>query len=244
LELLRLTKGDAREWARRYLGRHPLLFYNYYRMRPGYRNLLVDRRTQIVIEGFPRSGNTFAVVAFQQAQRERLRVAHHLHMPAQVIRAAQWGIPTLLLARKPTDAALSWVIREPGLPIRQALKHYVSFYEKAAEYREALVVGFFEEVTRDYGRVLERVNAKFGTEFSCFVHSEENVKSVFDHIEEVHRSRRGGRLDEKVITHPSAVKARLKDSLKRELEAPEVRKLIARAEAVYESLRPIEGRVL
>ena len=102
----------------------------------------MDRRTQIVIEGFPRSGNTFAVVAFQHAQRESVRIAHHLHMPAQVMRAAQWDIPTLLLARKPTDAALSWVIREPGVPIRQALKHYVSFYEKAAEYRDALVVGF------------------------------------------------------------------------------------------------------
>jgi hypothetical protein len=101
----------------------------------------VDRRTQIVIEGFPRSGNTFAVAAFQQAQRESVRVAHHLHMPAQVIRAAQWSIPIFLLARKPTDAALSWVIRGPGVPIRQTLKHYVSFYEKAAEYRHSLVRG-------------------------------------------------------------------------------------------------------
>jgi hypothetical protein len=242
LEVLRLTKGDAKEWARRYIGRRPFLFYNFYRLRPSYRHLLVDRRTQIVIEGFPRSGNTFAVVAFRQAQPESVRVAHHLHMPAQLMRAAKWGIPTLLLARKPTDAALSWVIREPGVPIRQALKHYVAFYEKAAEYQDALVVGFFEEVTRDYGAVLERVNAKFGTEFSTFVHSEENVKSVFDHIEEVHRARRGGRLDAKQIAHPSAVKARLKDSLRKELEASEVKKLTARAEAVYDSIGPMEDR--
>jgi hypothetical protein len=235
-----VTKGDAREWARRYVGRHPLLFYNFYRLKPGYRDLLVDRKTQIVIEGFPRSGNTFSVVAFEQAQRESVRVAHHLHMPAQVIRAARWGIPILLLARKPTDAALSWVVREPWVPIRQALRHYISFYEKAAEYRDSLVVGFFEEVTRDYGTVLERVNAKFGTGFSSFVHSEDNVRCVFDRIEEMHRAKRGGRLDEKVIAHPSAVKARLKDALKKELEAPEVRKLTARAEAVYDSLGPTE----
>ena len=235
-------KGKMSEQVRRYVGEHPFLFFNFYRLRPRYRNLLVDRTTQLVIEGFPRSGNTFAVVAFEQAQRESVRVAHHLHMPAQVIRAARWGIPTLLLARKPTDAALSWVIREPGVPIRQALKHYVSFYEKAAEYRDALVVGFFEEVTRDYGAVLERVNAKFGTGFSCFVHSEDNVRCVFDRIEELHRAKRGGRLDEKQIAHPSAVKAGLKDALKKELEALEVRKLTARAEAVYDSFGPIEGR--
>ena len=234
-----MTKDDAREWARRYVGRRPFLFYNFYRLRPNYRDLLVDRRTQIVIEGIPRSGNTFAVVAFEQAQRESVRIAHHLHMPAQVIRAAQWRIPTLLLVRKPKDAVLSWVIREPGVPIRQALKHYISFYEKAAEYRDALVEGFFEEVTRDYGAVVERVNAKFGTEFSSFVHSEDNVKRVFDRIEELHRARRGGRLDEKQIAHPSAVKAGLKDALRKELEAPEVRKLTTRAEAVYDSFRPL-----
>ena len=236
-----MTKDDAREWARRYVGRRPFLFYNFYRLRPNYRDLLVDRRTQIVIEGIPRSGNTFAVVAFEQAQRESVRIAHHLHMPAQVIRAAQWRIPTLLLVRKPKDAVLSWVIREPGVPIRQALKHYISFYEKAAEYRDALVEGFFEEVIRDYGTVLERVNAKFGTGFRSFVHSDDNVKGVFDRIEELHRAKRGGRLDEKAIAHPSAVKTGLKDALRKELEAPEVRKLTARAEAVYDSFRPIGG---
>jgi len=67
LEVLRLTKSDAREWARCYVGRHPFLFYNFYRLKPSRRDLLVDRRTRIVIEGFPRSGNTFAVVAFEQA---------------------------------------------------------------------------------------------------------------------------------------------------------------------------------
>src|ERR671917_4320 len=122
-----MTKDDAREWARRYVGRRPFLFYNFYRLRPNYRDLLVDRRTQIVIEGIPRSGNTFAVVAFEQAQRESVRIAHHLHMPAQVMRAARWHIPTLVLMRKPADAVLSLAIREPRISIRQAMKHYVSF---------------------------------------------------------------------------------------------------------------------
>ena len=99
-------------------------------------------------------------------------------------------------------------------------------------------------MTRDYGTVLERVNAKFGTGFSPFVHSEDNVKRVFDRIEELHRAKRGGRLDEKVIAQPSAIKAGLKDALRRDLEAPEVRKLIARAEAVYDSFGRTVGHAL
>jgi hypothetical protein len=57
----------------------------------------VSRTTQLVIEGYPRLGNTFAVVAFLQAQKEDVRIAHHLHAPAQVIRAARWRIPTIVL---------------------------------------------------------------------------------------------------------------------------------------------------
>jgi hypothetical protein len=46
-----MTKGDAKEWARRYLGRHPFLFYNFHRLGSSRRNLLVDRSPQIIIEG-------------------------------------------------------------------------------------------------------------------------------------------------------------------------------------------------
>jgi hypothetical protein len=228
-------KEAAKGKARRYMGEHPLLLYCFYSLRPAYRTLLVDRTTNFVIEGFPRSGNTFAVVAFQQAQRENLKVAHHLHVPAQVMLAARWRIPTLVLMRKPTDAVLSWTIREPRVSVQQALKYYVSFHEKIAEYRHAFVVGLFEEVTQDYGAVLERVNARFGTRFSPFDHSNDNVESVFAYIEKMHRARRSS-LNEKQIARPSAVKAEMKDVLRRGLETPEIRKLTTCAEVLYKDL--------
>ena len=46
-----MTKGGAREWERRYVGRHPVLYYNFYRLGSSHRNLLVDRSPQIIIEG-------------------------------------------------------------------------------------------------------------------------------------------------------------------------------------------------
>jgi hypothetical protein len=226
-------KGVAREQVRRYIGERPRLFYCFYTLRPGYRDLLVNPTTRLVIEGFPRSGNTFAVVAFQQAQREGLRVAHHLHMPAQVMLAARWRIPALVLMRKPTDAVLSWTMREPRISVRQAMTYYVWFYQKIAGYRHALVVGLFEEVTRDYGAVLERVNARFGTRFSTFDHSRDSVEGAFAQIEKIHRARRG-KLDERQIARPSVVRAEMKDALRRSLETPEIRRLTTRAEALYD----------
>ena len=47
----------------------PRSFFSLYSARRRYRGLLVDENTQLVVEGFPRSGNTFAVFAFRYAQQ-------------------------------------------------------------------------------------------------------------------------------------------------------------------------------
>jgi hypothetical protein len=47
-------------------------------------------------------------------------IAHHLHVPAQVIRAAWGRILTLVLMRRPRDAILSLVISDPA-SVDQAL---------------------------------------------------------------------------------------------------------------------------
>lgn len=188
-----------------------------------------------MIEGFPRSGNTFAVYAFEQAQQRNVSVAHHLHAPAQVMRATRWQIPCLVLIRDPTDAALSLVIREPHISLPQAFRHYISFYETVAECGGGYVLGPFEEVVSDYGAVLERVNRHFGTEFRTFDHTEENVKEVFDIIESSHRAKRDRVVEEK-ISRPSAAKEERKTALREKLKAPGVEALAGRAEAVYRRL--------
>jgi hypothetical protein len=51
-------------------------------------------------------------------------IAHHLHAPAQVIRAARWWILTPVLMRRPRDAVLSLVIRDPA-SVDQALGYTI-----------------------------------------------------------------------------------------------------------------------
>jgi len=60
----------------------------------------ITGETEVVIDGFPRSGNTFAVVAFRQAQSRRVSVAHHGHVPALAIEAHRRGVPALVLIRE------------------------------------------------------------------------------------------------------------------------------------------------
>jgi hypothetical protein len=215
--------------------KHPALFFTIYRLTGKDRRRVVTPETQLVIEGFPRSANTFAVAAFRQAQREKVRIAHGLHVPAQVVRAARWGIPTLVLIRKPKDAVLSFLIRDP-ISVGQALKYYLSFYQAVEKYRDAYVLGLFEEVTEDYGQVIRRLNERFGTTFSLFRHDAQNVNEVFARIERNSRRRYGESYWQTKVSRPSAVKERMKHEVRYDLEDPRRKDLIAEAEAVYERL--------
>jgi hypothetical protein len=223
------------KWLQIYAGKHPSAFYNLYRLAGKDDARVVTPDTQLVIEGFPRSANTFARVAFNRAQSERVRIAHGLHVPAQVIRASKWRIPTLVLIRKPKDAVLSFAIRDP-ISVDQALRYYLSFYETVEAYRDAYVLGLFEEVTEDFGEVIRRINDRFGTAFSPFSHDERNVERVFARIEKNSRKRFGQTSLENKVSRPFASREKLKREVGYELKNPKRRDLISRAETVYDRL--------
>jgi hypothetical protein len=91
--------------------------------------------------------------------------------------SAEWRIPTVVLIRKPKVAVPSFALRDP-ISVDQALRYYLSFYETVEEYRDAYVLGLFEEITEDFGEVIRRINDRFETTFSPFTHDERNVDGV------------------------------------------------------------------
>ena len=232
----------AKEQARLRVGKHPFLYCSLYRLwRGNDAPRLVNQSTQIVIEGFPRSGNTFAVTAFRQAQDEDVRIAHHLHVPTQVIRAAHLQIPILVLIREPADAVSSLMVREPRITARYALNYYISFYRTVAKYRSAYVLGTFDEVTNNYGITIGRINAKFGTHFSVFEHTDANLRAaVFARIEKLNMINDGG--SENRVARPSAARTGLKNTLRETLETrKKLRTLLLEAEAVHHDLTITHG---
>jgi hypothetical protein len=234
------TALKLEKWLQTHAGKYPAIYFNLYRLLRTSENFerAVTPDKQLVIEAFPRSGTTFARRAFIMAQDEsfdKTRIARHLHVPAQVVRAARWQIPTLVLIRKPKDAVLSFVIMDP-ISVDQALKYYISFYETVEKFRHAYVLGLFEEVIEDFGQVIKRINDRFGTTFSLFRHDEENVSKVFAGMERRTRKLHGETLGERKVARPSAVRERLRHEIQYDLDNPKRKKLIAEAEAVYNRL--------
>jgi hypothetical protein len=137
---------------------------------------------EVLIEGYPRSANSFAVAAFARAQgwpgSGGGRIAHHTHAPAHVLEAVRRGIPSIVLIRDPADAVLEFLLVKPDLTPRQGLRGYIRFYEPLLPHRSGFVVGPFEEVTTDLGGVIARLNARFGTSFAPFEHTSGHVAAA------------------------------------------------------------------
>jgi hypothetical protein len=155
-----------------------------------YRDLLISADTQVVIEGYPRSGNTFAVAAVQFAQERPLRIARHTHSPAQVIEAVHRGLPTLVLVREPRDAGVSLVIREPDVSLEFAFRRYLRFHNRIRPHVAGFVVATFNEVVSDFGPVVVRLNQRFGLTLTPFQHTGSNCEVVFRMVEDMDAPRR------------------------------------------------------
>lgn len=231
-------KFRIRTWA----GQYPTAFFLLKNVFGADKENICTLDTELVIEGYPRSANSFAVWAFRLSQQREIKIAHHVHVPAQVIYAAKHGIPTLILIREPADAVIALKIRYPWVSIRDALYAYRLFYKRIQPYFESFVLATFEEVTTDYGKVIRKVNEKFGTRFDVFEHSEENVAKVFARIEERARQLTGIEQVDGFAAFPSAKKEAIKKDLRTALDDPRLRSQLNQCQAIYAEMLQMRNK--
>lgn len=153
--------------------------------------LHVTDNTDCVIEGFPRSANTYAVVAFLQAGNTHVSIGHHTHSPSNVIAGCQRKLPTIVLIRNPVDAVASASIFTKEKP-SMLLDDWIWFYSVCWKFRAEFQIAEFNEVIRDFGAVVLRLNRKFSTEFDIFVSNDENVATVMREVRHIAESKGQG----------------------------------------------------
>jgi hypothetical protein len=219
------------------ISQYPSIYLPLVRWFTQYRNYVVGRGIQLVIEGFPRSANTFAVAAFLFAQDTPTKIAHHLHAPAQVIQAVRWGIPTIVLVRPPKDAVISLQIRQPFRTLRRTLILYSKYYSSLVKYRQGFIVAPFDEVISNFGNIIESVNARFNTSFKTFEHTPENLEVVYAMIEQMDMADQNiSMVTEETVSRPSKEREALKRDYSNEFDDPSVIDGLCRAEKIFNFL--------
>jgi len=199
----------------------------------------VDPDTELVVEGFGRSGSTFAMLAFDLAQQRPVKTAHHTHAAAQVVVAARLGIPTLVIIRYPMDATLAHMVRRK-IPAKPALQSWVRYHRYVLPYNDRILAVPLASVSSDVGAVIRAVNERFGTAFKEFDHTKENEAHIFELIE-AHNLEKYGK-PTYWVARPTATRLEEKDARRRELDDPRLTTLRGRAYAIYGSLIPSTSR--
>lgn len=230
------TARDIRYLLRDAACRHWPTFRVLATLRPSrYSNRALDRSTRLVIEGFPRSANTFAVAAFAVAQGQpldALHIARHSHAPAQIAQAVRRKLPTILLVRQPVDAVVSLAQRE-HVSVGVALRSYIAFHTAVSPHAEHMVIALFEQVTRDFGSVIRRLNARFATRHREFIPDPANTATAMRLVEDLERQDAGGIVLESSVARPSRQRDEEKPRLRNALDSDAFKPLVEQADALY-----------
>jgi hypothetical protein len=199
-------------------------------------SVIVSRDADACIEGFIRSGNTFAFHAFRLWNPDA-EVAHHTHAAGQLRRAVRLGVPCAVLVRNPLDTISSLMIFTGGtLSPGTALRGYIRYYSVVAELRPRLVVCTFDEIVGNPSIMVERLNRAFDTSFQSKPMDEAGKRDLLETIERYHRNRAR---QPTTYSVPSAEKERLKEEVKGEVAAhPKLSEATALCDGL---MRTIEG---
>jgi hypothetical protein len=204
--------------------------------------LLVRQDTEVVIEGAPRSANTFLVAAFELLNPQR-RTAHHLHNPCQVLRAARFGVPCIVVVRDPMDAAASTLVWSADRRPREVVQDWVMFYERALPYADSFVVADFELATTAPGKVLAAANHRFGTAFATDHEPERHDPLVMESVDRFGRDH-DGEVYETRVARPSSSEYRHQQQrvAHRALDEEVPASLRRRADELYETYLGLSAR--
>ncbi len=181
-----------------------LLGAAYVRRRAGYGDRRITPDTELVIEGFPRSANSYARWAFELAAERDGTLAGHTHAAAVVREAARSGVPVIVLVRRPEDAVASLVQMRRGANLTAGFQAYARFHRRVHALGGRVMVARFEDVVGDFGAVLDRAGRTFATNLPAFEASEDTLAAVQDLVEQANRRRNDGVLLENTVSRPSA----------------------------------------
>lgn len=138
--------------------------------------------TDICIDGYPRSANSFAVRMFRKANSNAV-IAHHTHSVGNIKEAIRFGLPVVVLIRKPEQSIVSSVIAHKNNDINEEMYRYIDFYSWVLEHIGDVVIADFDKVTNDFNSVISDVNKRFGKSYDVLKSVEDADNQVKKDIE-------------------------------------------------------------
>jgi len=161
---------------------------------------ILSTQTELCVEGFQRSGNSYFINFFKMVNTD-VKVAHHYHSGAQIVKAVQQNVPTVLLIREPKDAIASLITWDKRLTIGVAISCYIQFYKRVLPVKKNCLVIQFSTLIKGIDPVILNINQHFGTSFSTTNFSKEHHAELLKKGELKHK-------DLRTSPYPNKLKSR------------------------------------
>lgn len=133
------------------------LFYFFYRSRVGDPVRLPLGTDDFFFDGYPRSGNTFAINMIRHVlEIDKTKYASHLHSLAGLKMALRKRLKPIIIIRHPKDAIASYYFTRSSadaplnMQLLKRLTHqYSSYYQLVYKKRASIKIILFDTVTKD-----------------------------------------------------------------------------------------------
>src|SRR5688500_16542783 len=167
----------ARHRIRMWLSSSGRLLDIYMWLDPRIRPRRVTRRSDLVIDGVARSANSYSYFALRQSNGDSLSISHNLHTPRLIERGVKFGLPTIVLIREPRAVLASAMQFDAGVSARHCIDAFNTYYRTVEPLLDRVVLADFTEVISDFGAVIRRCNARFGTDFVPYERTDDSERA-------------------------------------------------------------------
>lgn len=213
------------------LGKYPWIFFPLYNLIGKKNELAVSKKTDVCIEGYPRMANTFFVVGVRKTIKRNILIAHHLHVPAQIIKAVKNDIPAILLIRSPIEAISSHILRNSRLSYRDAIEWYISFYKPLIPLIDKILVIDFTSIVNEPQNLIEKAIKFCGYNQSPIIDIEK--EEIYEEIERLDKiDSKKVEADFLTISRPQKERGNLKNQVQKKIRN-EYSISLNKAEQVY-----------
>lgn len=132
----------------------------------------LTRRTDLLIDGFPRSANSYSASIVSLTNPDTVLISH-LHSHHCVQRAVRLGVPVVVLIREPRTTIASAVQFLGVVEPIHIIRAYLRYYSRVERLLGSVVLTDFSIATVDFNAVMRACNERFGTELVPYVPTEE-----------------------------------------------------------------------
>ena len=224
------------------LGHEPIFLPILLRLTPLGTSRQITASTDLVIEGFPRSGNTFTTFAIEDASGHELTIASHVHQPCQIKLALARGLPTVFVVRDPVSALASFLVYDRRFSASTVIGEYRSYHRELVPYAERLLICEFDEVTSHISSVIDRINQRYFLQIPPFDEEPSNVERVLAQIERRHKLVHPGIDPVQSAASPQADRRKVNEEMREALLHPRNAAQLADAQELFEFFSSIVSR--